>query len=88
MDSRGWAEVCSITEKNTDQGRIAQNLERELAKPTTRLVFRSLTRDGAHWYKFLGVFQLDAEASKATRATGEVCCVYSRIASDFHLKLV
>lgn len=81
MDGRGWREIARIDEVNSDPKKSAQRVEDELAKPLERYVFWRESRDGVMWYKFYGVFKLDAAETQTSKEAGENVCIY-RKASD------
>ena len=82
IDSRGWRQIERIDEVNADRKISADRCREELEKPLTRYVFWRENRDGSLWYKFHGVFKIDAEATKASLDSGENICIYKKIADE------
>ena len=82
-DDRGWREILTIRESNADLEQITAHVKQEIETPLTRVVFWRESRDGVQWYKFYGVFGIDAEASRATLGTDHPCCIYRKVADDF-----
>lgn len=82
-DERGWREIITIRETNAELERITAHVKQEIETPLTRVVFWRESRDGVQWYKFYGVFKIDAEASLETLGKGHPCCVYRKVANDF-----
>lgn len=78
-DGKGWRDILAIRESNRNRQLISEHIEKELASPKTRLVFWREARGGVLWYKFYGVYRLDAEATKATQNGENPCCVYAKI---------
>ena len=79
IDGRGWNEILRIDEENADPETSARRVEDELACPLERYVFKRETRDGVSWYKFYGVFKIDAEETNAAKAEGKNVCIYRRV---------
>lgn len=63
-DEHGWNEILTISEFNDAAETTLSRIENELAKPRTRYVFWRESRLGVRWYKFYGVFEIDAEATR------------------------
>ncbi len=81
-DSRGHRQIVRIDEVNADKAKSEGRCREELDKPLTRYVFWRESRDGALWYKFHGVFRVDAEATKASLEAGDNVCVYAKVADE------
>lgn len=82
MDSRGHHQIVRIDEMNADKKVSEERCRSELEKPLTRYVFWRESREGAQWYKFHGVFRIDAEATKASLEAGDNVCVYVKVADE------
>ena len=81
-DSRGHRQIVRIDEVNADKKVSEERCLEELDKPLTRYVFWRESRDGALWYKFHGVFRVDAEATSASLDAGDNVCVYAKVAEE------
>lgn len=82
-DDRGWREILTIRESNSNLELITAHVKQEIETPLTRVVFWRESRDGVQWYKFYGVFEIDAEASLETLGTDHPCCIYRKAANEF-----
>ena len=82
MDSRGHRQIVRIDEVNADRKVSEERCREELEKPLTRYVFWRESREGVLWYKFHGVFRIDAEATEASLEAGENVCVYVKVADE------
>ena len=82
IDGRGHRQIVRIDELNADKKVSEERCLKELEKPLIRYVFWRESRAGVLWYKFHGVFKIDAEATKASLETGENVCVYTKIANE------
>lgn len=82
-DERGWREICTVHVSNSNLEQITAHVEREIETHRKLLVFWRESRDGVQWYKFYGVFEIDAEASRETLGTDHPCCIYRKVADDF-----
>ena len=78
-DSRGWREILTISEYNDDAETTAKRINEELAVPKTRYVFYRRERDGVRWYKSYGVFEIDADSTRAAAASGNPRVIYRRV---------
>lgn len=76
QESHGWNEILRIAEFNDTAETTSRRIEEELAEPRTRYVFWRENRMGACWYKFYGVFEIDAEATRATLSTVRPSVIY------------
>lgn len=79
IDGRGWREIVRIEESNADREKANLHLEEELSNPRKRYVFWRMEREGAIWYKFFGVFMIDAAETNARKADGLGTCIYRKI---------
>ena len=77
-DTHGWNEMLTIAEYNDDPETTAKRIDEELANPKSRYVFWREEREGVQWYKFYGTFFIDADATRATCASGQAAVVYRR----------
>ena len=82
FDSRGHRLIERIDEVNADREISAERCRKELEKPLTRYVFWRESLNGVQWYKFHGVFKVDAEATKASLADGANTSIYTKIAGE------
>ena len=82
-DKRGWKEVVTVKEYNEDMKTSIERINDELSHPIKRLVFWREYRCGVTWYKFYGVFFVDAEATRKTLGSGKQCVVYRKISDKY-----
>jgi hypothetical protein len=80
MDKHGWNEILSMCEWNDEVEETQNRIQEELEHPCARYVFCRESRYGAKWFKFYGVFIIDAAATRATLATEYPRVVYVRSA--------
>ena len=78
-DKRGWNEILGIDEFNKDSEKTAARIVDELARPRIRHVFWREERMGERWYKFYGIFTVDADSTRATLETDNPRVVYRRV---------
>ncbi len=79
MDAQGWNEILTYVEYNDDIDKSRNRVKEELEHPLTRHVFWRQSRDGVRWYKFQGVFKIDAGATRATLETERPRVIYRQI---------
>ena len=82
ISSRGHRQIERIDEVNADHKISADRCREELEKPLTRYVFWRESLNGVQWYKFHGVFKVDANATRASLANGDNICIYTKIADE------
>lgn len=83
LDVRHWNEVVSVKEYNEETEKSIERIDDELSHPIMRLVFWRESRYGVEWYKFYGVFSVDAEATRKTLDSETPCVVYRKIADQY-----
>jgi len=76
---RGFNSVLVISEKNLDERRNQEHIQRVIATSAERIryVFWREELNRTRWYKFYGKFQLDEEATRR-----ENKCIFKRIVSE------
>ncbi len=80
-DGRGWRQIERYDEVNPGNPEAARKrCEEELARPLCRYLFWHENFHGASWYKFHGIFKIDAEATRASLEAGENACIYRKVA--------
>ena len=80
VDKHGWNEVLAMCEWNDSAEETEKRIQEELEHPCVRYVFCRESRHGAKWFKFYGVYKIDAVATRATLATEHPHVVYIRSA--------